>query len=266
MLSCPDCKTSLVNLRCSACDVEFGTADGVPVLISRRAASEVDSRVSSAYQEIYTDRSGVWVDQGRTSEFIAYFASLIGETRPQDVLEIGCGEGFLLAAVDAQRKWAIDVSANALHSARTKTAAQFAVAFAEHLPFPDEAFDTAYSVGVMEHFVSDDVATAEIRRVLRPGGRYLVLIHTHLSFIGRIRQKVREYLSPRFRPLELSRWIARKVLRPISQPIQHDYTIDSASSCLTRAGLTVGRVITLRTDPAAPLAGHHVVIFICSKR
>lgn len=265
MLTCPDCKTSLVNLRCNVCAVEFGTTDGVPVLISRRAATDLNSRVSSAYEEIYTDRSGVWVDQGRTPEFITYFASLITENHPEHTLEIGCGEGFLLAAVNAKHKCAIDVSGNALLSARRKTSAELAVAFAEHLPFPDQAFDTVYSVGVMEHFVNDGAATSEIRRVLRVGGTYLALIHTHLTFAGRIRQKIREYVSPQFRPLALSKWIAKKVIRPIRQPIQHIYTIESASSCLTRAGLAVRKVITLQSEPSAPLAGHHVVIFICDR-
>lgn len=255
----------LVDLRCSVCELQFTTNDGVPVLISRAAPAEVSAHVSSAYEEIYTDRSGVWVDQGRTPEFIAYFASLVAANRPTKALEVGCGEGFLLAAVQVAHKWAVDVSANALHLARNKTTAEFAVAFAEQLPFADETFDTIYSVGVMEHFVDDNAATAEIRRVLRPGGSYLVLIHTHLGFAGSLRQKIREYLSPHFRPLALSQWIARKLRRPIRQPIQREYTVDSARACLTRAGLRVRREITLRSDPGTPLVGEHVVIFICDR-
>jgi ubiquinone/menaquinone biosynthesis C-methylase UbiE len=265
MFTCPDCKTTLVNLRCPTCKVEFTTNDGVPVLTPRRAAQEVVSTVTSAYEEIYTDRSGVWVDQGRTPEFIAYFASMVVENRPTKALEIGCGEGFLLAAVNVKDKWAVDVSANALHLARQKSQAGFAVAFAEHLPFPAETFDTVYSVGVMEHFVDDHAATVDIRRVLRPGGTYLVLIHTHLGFAGSVRQKIREYLSPQFRPVALAKWVAKKIRRPIRQPIQHAYTVDSARACLTRAGFVVRREITLSRDKSAPLVGYHVAIFICDK-
>lgn len=264
MFICPDCKTTLVDLRCPACKVDFATNDGVPVLTSRRTPETV-SHVSSAYDEIYTDRSGVWVDQGRTPEFLKYFASMVVENRPAKTLEIGCGEGFLLATVNVQDKWAVDVSANALHLARQKTQAGFAVAFAENLPFPSATFDTVYSVGVMEHFVDDLAASKDILRVLRPGGSYLVLIHTHLGFSGSVRQKVREYIWPRPRPIGLAKWIAKKIVRPIRQPIQHAYTVESARSCLTRAGFTVRKEITLASDKNAPLVGYHVAIFVCDK-
>jgi ubiquinone/menaquinone biosynthesis C-methylase UbiE len=235
------------------------------VLISRQAPAETVSTVASAYEEIYTDRTEVWVDQGRTPEFLRYFAGLVEATQPRGVLEIGCGEGFLLSTVKAEQKSAIDVSANALHLARNKTTAQFAVAFAEHLPFANESFDVVYSVGVMEHFVDDHAATSDIRRVLRPGGTYLCLIHTHMGFSGSLRQKVREYISPSFRPLGLVKWLMKKVIRPIKQPIQHPYTVASARACLMGAGFKVTREITLQSEPTAPLIGHHVVIFVATQ-
>jgi ubiquinone/menaquinone biosynthesis C-methylase UbiE len=265
MFACPDCRTALVDLRCTACNTTYSDNGGVPVLISRKAPTETISTVSSAYEEIYTDRTGVWVDQGRTPEFLRYFASLVEANRPQSTLEIGCGEGFLLSTVTAERKAAIDVSANALHLARAKTSAQFAVAFAEHLPFATESFDVVYSVGVMEHFVDDHAATCEILRVLRPNGTYLALIHTHMGFGASLRQKVREYITPNFRPVGLVKWLAKKVRRPIKQPIQHHYTVASARDCLVRAGFKVDKEITLRSEPSAPLIGHHVVIFVATK-
>jgi ubiquinone/menaquinone biosynthesis C-methylase UbiE len=265
MFACPDCRTPLVDLRCPTCNTTYSENGGVPVLISRKAPAETVSTVSSAYEEIYTDRTGVWVDQGRTPEFLRYFAGLVAASRPQSTLEIGCGEGFLLSTVTAERKAAIDVSANALHLAREKTAAQFAVAFAEHLPFASESFDVVYSVGVMEHFVDDHAATSEILRVLRQNGTYLALIHTHMDFGASLRQKTREYVAPNFRPVALLKWLGKKVSRPIKQPIQHHYTVASARECLVSAGFKVNREITLRSEPSAPLIGHHVVIFVATK-
>ena len=265
MFACPDCRTALVDLRCAACNASFPDRGGVPVLISRQAPADTVSSVASAYEEIYSGRTEVWVDQGRTPEFLRYFASLVESTHPKSVLEIGCGEGFLLSTVKAERKSAVDVSANALHLAREKTSAEFAVAFAEHLPFADASFDAVYSVGVMEHFVDDGAASSDILRVLRPGGTYLCLIHTHMDFSASLRQKVREYISPSFRPVALLRWLGKKVRRPIKQPIQHAYTVASARDCLKGAGFSVNREITLRSDHDAPLIGHHVVIFIATK-
>ena len=42
------------------------------------------------------------------------------------------------------------------------------------LPFRDGSFDAIYSMGTIEHFPSPERALAEIRRVLRPGGRAVV--------------------------------------------------------------------------------------------
>src|SRR5256885_7377662 len=59
-------------------------------------------------------------------------------------------------------------------------------------PFPHECFDLVVAVGVMEHFEEPDVATAEIRRVLKPRGRYIALIQTDMTRIERLAVKARE--------------------------------------------------------------------------
>ena len=47
----------------------------------------------------------------------------------------------------------------------------------ESLPYPDGSFDTVVGSLVLCSVVDQDRALAEIRRVLRPGGRYLFLEH-----------------------------------------------------------------------------------------
>lgn len=49
-----------------------------------------------------------------------------------------------------------------------------AIADVRRLPFADASFDAIYSMGTVEHFAETDEAIAEIRRVLRPGGRAIV--------------------------------------------------------------------------------------------
>ena len=48
------------------------------------------------------------------------------------------------------------------------------LADARSLPFPDSAFDAAYLVTVLGEIPDQDAALAELRRVLRPGGRLVV--------------------------------------------------------------------------------------------
>jgi SAM-dependent methyltransferase len=219
--------------------------------------------IGSTYDDIYTRRTQVWEDQGRTPEFISYFSGLVGAT--DSLLEIGCGEGILLTSLPGKVKSAVDISGAALRKARAASGASCAVALAERLPFADASFDTVVSVGVMEHFLDDKVASAEIRRVLKPSGRYLALIHLRRTTSEKALQKVREFFFPRPRPIALLRWLFGKVYKPIHQPIQRGYTTESGRQCVESSGLKVDRVISNATDPSAPLVGPHVVIYVARK-
>lgn len=55
---------------------------------------------------------------------------------------------------------------------------RFQVADGRALPFPDESFDHAYSISVLEHIPSDGdaVALRELARVVKPGGRIVVTL------------------------------------------------------------------------------------------
>jgi ubiquinone/menaquinone biosynthesis C-methylase UbiE len=245
--------------------VQFAESDGIPVLLSRNEKFQSAQTIGDAYDDIYTRHSDVWNDQGRTPEFIQYFAGLVKLTRAQKMLEIGCGEGFLLSAMSVPEKTAVDISAEALRKARMKTSATLGVALAERLPFADGAFDLAVSAGVMEHFIDAREATREVWRVLRSGGWYVMLIHVALGFQGRVALKFAEYIFPNFRPAALARWISKKATSPVIQPIQRRFTEETVADCLRGSGLEVTRVISRRSDPKAPLSGPHVLIFIAKK-
>lgn len=265
MFVCPDCKTPLANFWCQRCQVQFQSTDDIPALFTREERFRAATQISDAYNDIYANHSNVWNDQGRTPEFIQYFASLLKSLSTGKVLEIGCGEGFLLAALSASEKTAIDISTEALRKARLRATAEFATALAERLPFADKSFDLVLSVGVMEHFIEDREATREISRVLRDGGHYVLLIHVDLSSSKRLALKFSEYVFPNFRPLALARWLFRKATRAIIQPIQRRYTVQTAQTCLKQCGFRVSRIISKETDSAAPLSGPHVVIFVAGK-
>ena len=265
MFVCPDCKTHLENLFCSVCQHQFELVDGVPILLSQHTQYQSASKIGSVYDDIYTKHSQVWEDQGRTQEFLTYFADLAASFSTGDILEIGCGEGFLLSSIRGSQLAAIDLSSQALRKASARVPLVCCVALAERLPFPGESFHVTLSVGVMEHFLNDREATREIFRVLKPGGHYLTLIHVHLSRWETIRQKVREFLYPRFRPVALVKWILKKLIRPIAQPIQRPYTRQSAKACLEESGFLIKDIIGKNSHAEAPLIGPHVLIFIATK-
>ncbi len=103
------------------------------------------------------------------------------------VLDIGCGTGTLsLAAarrVGAEgRVCGIDASPQMIMRATKKASraglhAEFRIAPAETLPFPDGTFDVVFST-LMLHHLPDDVRLACLRealRVLKKGGRLLAV-------------------------------------------------------------------------------------------
>jgi ubiquinone/menaquinone biosynthesis C-methylase UbiE len=264
MFACPKCKLPLTSLRCESCGLEFPEYEGVPCLL--RSDDSTNRTLRDVYDDIYKHHENVWVDQGRSDVFLRYFTQLTQARSSENVLEIGCGEGLLLAELPGREKYGIDPSLQALLRAQRRSAAHYAVARAEELPFPDGSFDLAVSVGVMEHFQNVDAATAEIHRVLKPGGRYVALIQTDMTRLQRVQLKAREYLLPVPRPIAFARWLKKKFsTKRIVQPFRKSYSVESATECLTRSGFIMRRSVTRTTDPQAPLAGDHVVVLMAER-
>jgi SAM-dependent methyltransferase len=264
MYACPKCKIPLTQLTCKQCAVTYPVLREIPCFLVAQSGDSGEE-LRNIYDEIYSHHEDVWIDQGRSAQFQSYFGELARSLSTDRVLELGCGEGTLLAALTAAHKYGIDPSVHALVRARNRSAAECAVARAEELPFPSGSFDLVIAVGVMEHFEKPDEAAAEVRRVLAPAGYYVALIHTDQTAQDRLALKAREFLYPHPRPVALFKWIRKKIWHPIVQPLRRSYTIDSARQCLERNGLVVKRIITRETQPDAPLAGRHVVILVAQR-
>jgi SAM-dependent methyltransferase len=90
------------------------------------------------------------------------------------VLDVGCGTARSYAPELARRAGSyvgVDVSATAVEAARAAGLDARVVDDASALPFPDASFDRVVCIEVLEHLFAPDRAAAEIRRVLRPGGK-----------------------------------------------------------------------------------------------
>jgi demethylmenaquinone methyltransferase/2-methoxy-6-polyprenyl-1,4-benzoquinol methylase len=110
----------------------------------------------------------------------------VGDT----VLDVACGTG--LVAVEAakilgtaENITCLDPSEGMLSVARTKLAANFVLGRAESLPFADNSFDFLTMGYALRHVTSLEETFCEYRRVLKPGGRILILEVTKPT--GRIR-------------------------------------------------------------------------------
>jgi SAM-dependent methyltransferase len=109
--------------------------------------------------------------------------------RGHDVLEVGCGTGWLLADMVAAGYacQAIDASPQMVRATqrtlrRRGFAAQASVvqlALAQDLPFEDTRFDMVVST-FPAPYIADPATLREIARVLRPGGQVIIIEGAHL--------------------------------------------------------------------------------------
>jgi ubiquinone/menaquinone biosynthesis C-methylase UbiE len=90
------------------------------------------------------------------------------------VLEVGCGRGHLLQILQEAGADAVGIDTNP-QAIATGVTSGMAVGDAERLAYPDRSFDAVVSVHAIEHLEDLDGALEEMVRVLRPGGRMLLI-------------------------------------------------------------------------------------------
>jgi len=96
------------------------------------------------------------------------------------VLDVACGTGLVAVAAakilgTAENITCLDPSEGMLAVARTKLDANFIVGRAESIPLPDNSFDFLTMGYALRHVMSLEEAFGEYFRVLKPGGKVLIL-------------------------------------------------------------------------------------------
>lgn len=110
--------------------------------------------------------------QGLVVKFRAHVVARIAEERPATILEVGCGQGWLLKLIaealpDAELS-GLDIRPEVIEFARTMVPqATLSVGDGHVLPYDDAAFDLVVCSQVLEHVDDPTSVLAEIDRVGR---------------------------------------------------------------------------------------------------
>ena len=122
------------------------------------------------------------------------------------VLDIGCGNGYVLYqyARHGAHVTGVDLTKTAVELSRKRFAltgllGQFVEVDGNKLPFPDGDFDIVCSMGVLHHISDPRPMVDEIFRVLKPGGRLIVMLYYRYSWKNLILIRLRRLLDPQFR-------------------------------------------------------------------
>src|SRR6201999_2682950 len=106
----------------------------------------------------------------------------LGIPSDKRILEDGCGRGMALPVLDRwcspQRLVGLDIDPELLVEAAANlrehgTTAELCAADVRRMPFEDGAFDVIVDFGTLFHIARPQAATAEIARVLAPGGMFV---------------------------------------------------------------------------------------------
>lgn len=106
----------------------------------------------------------------------------------EKILDVGCGFGDLLAKIKKAGHRSslagVDLSNGMIAEARQNKGINFKVTNAEHLPFPASSFDVVICKHVLYHVNNIPKAICEIRRVLKPGGLFAIVLNSQARGAG----------------------------------------------------------------------------------
>jgi ubiquinone/menaquinone biosynthesis C-methylase UbiE len=146
----------------------------------KRQATHEFMRWSESY-----DRSVLqWLLFGPSHRALIRRLKAVAGDRTVRVLDVGCGTGVFAGrvrqALPSARVWGIDLVSGMLRKGRERwgkhsDSVQPVQGDSERLPFADGSFDFVTCANSFHHYPHQDRAVVEMHRVLKPGGRLLIV-------------------------------------------------------------------------------------------
>ena len=179
-----------------------GGTGGSPVL-----TPELRARIQASFDQASADEGHFPSTIDSRIWHVKLIREHLGPLAGQRVLDVGCGKGRFARVLKEEQPeaeiWGLDISEEMLRyvpeGIRTRAGSM------TELPFEDGFFDGAYATESLEHAVEIEKAVSEICRVVKPGGR-IVIIDKNAEHWGRLATPEWERW---FKPKELERLLGR---------------------------------------------------------
>ncbi len=178
-------------------------ANGIPLFAAD--SSSADALAQQAHYDTIAAAYVANLHYPHTEEYLAYLdralLAIVGTAKLGTVAEICCGRGeaFALLGERVTRGIGVDISLSMLDAAVRHNAAErfaFIQGDATALPLADDAVDAVVMLGGIHHVNDRRRLFAEIRRVLKPGGRFYFREPVSDLFLWRWLRAIVYRLSP----------------------------------------------------------------------
>lgn len=177
--------SQLAGMRCAFADLALYRAAGPHMIVSeRRFSMPVVKPYKGMGMEGAIARWYASLTRKSMADFQLLAQRVSGEISPaSSVLEVAPGPGYFaveLAKLGDYRVTGLDISQTFVDIARAKAAdagvqAQFQRGDASRMPFEAERFDYVVCRAAFKNFSAPEAALREMYRVLKPGGRALII-------------------------------------------------------------------------------------------
>lgn len=182
MKLCPSCSSEITASTwfCPTCGWRAGVSDGITVLTPARSGT-ADGFDPAQFAVLFELEAGNFWFRARN----ALILWAIGKFFPAAgrMLEIGCGTGYVLSAIEGARP-ELELTGSEIYlegaklAARRVQRAQIVQMDGRAMPFASE-FDLIGAFDVLEHVDDDAAVLREAMRALRPGGGLIMTVPQH---------------------------------------------------------------------------------------
>ncbi len=139
-------------------------------------SAEDYDRIRHYYDDVYHRNVTIFP---RTTPHLARLVKRIRVGEKRDVLDVGCGTGEWLLAIQSHggTPFGVDISKTAINICKQVVPeAELYCQSAEQLPWDSNRFDVVTCLGSLEHFLDPVAALREMARVAKPDAVFLILV------------------------------------------------------------------------------------------